>query len=217
MSTQIPNSEFRIPNSNQTNTLAQRRLRVFENSYGTEALDLACHAAFPLTLTSDLVYCLREQFQLPCPWYTAADLLLSGLCRSVGYDLYEMDSETRNVLLKRLCDRFGESRLYELEDFVVAYIEHRLQLEKTDRPRVLGNKAEWVTLACLRKDNREAIAAIRAHLQRLGAGGNLQERLQMAALVESYADILGDKGFCLIDWADKVADGEPIDEAWVTS
>ena len=214
MSTQIPNSEFRIPNSNQTNTLPERRLRVFEKSYGSEALDLACHAAFPLTLTSDLVYCLREQFQLPCPWYTAADLLLSGLCRSVGYDLYEMEGETRNVLLRRLCDRFGESRLYELEAFVAAYIQHRLQLEKTDRPRVLGNKAEWVALACLRKDNREAIEAIRAQLQCLGTEGNLQERLQMAALVESYADLLAQKDFrpILIDWADKVADGEPIDE-----
>ena len=198
----------------KTKSLAERRLRVFEKSYGAEALDLACHAAFPLTLTSDLVYCLREQFQLPCPWYTAADLLLSGLCRSVGYDLYEMDGETRNVLLRRLCDRFGESRLYELEAFVAAYIQHRLQLEKTDRPRVLGNKAEWVALACLRQDNREAMEAIRAQLQRLGTEGNLQERLQMAALVESYADLLAQKDFrpILIDWADKVADGEPIDE-----
>ncbi|MEO1299526.1 MAG: hypothetical protein AAFW75_27870 [Cyanobacteria bacterium J06636_16] len=80
----------------------QQRVQAFEQRYGLQATHLAAHAAFPLTLTTDVVYCLRETFLPECPWYAAADLLLSGLCTPAGHDLYEMEAATRRYLLRRL-------------------------------------------------------------------------------------------------------------------
>ncbi|NET31342.1 MAG: formylglycine-generating enzyme family protein [Cyanothece sp. SIO1E1] len=192
--------------------LAVRRIRVFEQQYGSDALNLACHAAFPLTLTTDVVYCLRENFVSQCPWYAAADVLLSSLCRSVGHDLYEMDGETRNALLNRLCECFGEKRLYQLEEFMIAYIQHRLGVESSDRPRLLGDRSRWTVLACLRPG--EAMEAIQQELRRLSADGEPQDRFRLAALVESYADLLAQTNFqpILLDWAERTADGRPIDD-----
>jgi formylglycine-generating enzyme required for sulfatase activity len=199
------------PNLRQRDDLTTRRLRVFEQRYGSLALDLACHAAFPLTLTTDLVYCLRENFAPECPWYGAADVLLSGLCSPIGYDLYEMEGATRDRLLRRLCQEFGEERLYTLEDFMVAYLRHRLQVEPRDRLLVLGDRPHWTALACLRSE--EAVRAIEQELRRVIAGGDPKERLRLAALVERTADLLSETKFrpLLLDWANRTAEGMPID------
>ncbi len=194
-----------------------QQIQAFERRYGTATLDLACHGAFPLTLTTELLYCLREQFNLDCDWYGAADVLLSGLCRSVGHDLYEMDGPLRNALLWRLAQRLEQrfpERLEELEAFMVAYIRHRLQVEENRRALVLGDpeRMHWTALACLRSE--EAIEAIRQDLQRLTAADvNPEERFRLAALVESYGDFLAEQDYrpVLLDWAEKLAEGEPID------
>ena len=105
------------------------RIRAFRQRYGSGALALAAHAAFPLTLTTDLVYCLRENFVADaCPWYGAADVLLSGLCKPIGYDLYEMEAATRHWLLRYLHNhnQFGEARINRLADFMAAYSNYRL-------------------------------------------------------------------------------------------
>ncbi len=195
----------------QRDDLTTRRLQAFEHRYGSLALDLACHAAFPLALTPDLVYCLRENFVRECPWYAAADVLLSGLCSPIGYDLYEIEGLTRDRLLRRLCQEFGEDRLYQLEDFMVAYIGHRLQVEPRARVLSLGDRPHWTALACLRSD--EAVRAIEQELRRVIAGSDPRERLRLAYLVERTADLLAESKFrpLLLDWANRTAQGEPID------
>jgi len=195
----------------QRDDLTTRRLQAFEQRYGSLALDLACHAAFPLALTPDLVYCLRENFVRECPWYAAADVLLSGLCSPIGYDLYEIEGLTRDRLLRRLCQEFGEDRLYQLEDFMVAYIGHRLQVEPRARVLSLGDRPHWTALACLRSD--EAVRAIEQELRRVIAGSDPRERLRLAYLVERTADLLAESKFrpLLLDWANRTAQGEPID------
>jgi len=195
----------------QRDDLTTRRLQAFEQRYGSLALDLACHAAFPLALTPDLVYCLRENFVRECPWYAAADVLLSGLCSPIGYDLYEIEGLTRDLLLRRLCQEFGEDRLYQLEDFMVAYIGHRLQVEPRARVLSLGDRPHWTALACLRSD--EAVRAIEQELRRVIAGSDPRERLRLAYLVERTADLLAESKFrpLLLDWANRTAQGEPID------
>ena len=198
--------------------ITEQQIRAFEQRYGPLATDLAAHAAFPLTLTTDLVYCLRETFLPQCPWYAAADVLLSGLCTVVGYDLYEMEAVTRRYLLSRLRDRFGESQVYEVERFMVAYLRHRIKLEDSDRPLILGEKPNWTSLACLRPG--DARDEIQQTLQQLTLTDtdprerDPRERFRLAALVESYGDFLADQGFqpLLVEWADRVAEGEPIDE-----
>ncbi|MBO3457298.1 formylglycine-generating enzyme family protein [Aetokthonos hydrillicola Thurmond2011] len=201
--------------SNREN-LTDRRIRVFERRYGTNALALACHAAFPLTLTSDLLYCLRENFVQECPWYTVADVLLSGLCEPAGYDLYEMEGKTRDRLLRRLCDQFGEQRLKDLANFISQYIRHRLQNDKNDRAFVFGDRPQWTALAYLSPDAKDLKDAIKQELQKLTDSPHSQERIRWAALVESYAYLLQEKGFqpLLLEWAQNALDGEPIQDEW---
>ncbi|MDF5719783.1 MAG: formylglycine-generating enzyme family protein [Rhizonema sp. PD37] len=194
--------------------LIDRRIGVFERRYGRDAFHLACHAAFPLTLTSDLLYCLRENFVPECPWYGVPDVLLSGLCQPVGYDLYEMEGKTRDHLLRGICDEFGEQRLKEIANFLSQYITNRLQREGNDRALVFGDRPQWTALAYLSPDAKEAITAIKQELQKLTASTDSKQRIRWAALVESYADLLSEKGFqqLLLEWAQKTLDGEPIQD-----
>lgn len=197
-------------------SLAEARVAVFREQYGYEALDLAAHAAFPLTLTTELVYCLRENFlSQECPWYAAADVLLSGLCNPIGHDLYEMEGETRNYLLRYLTEVFGESRLDKLEEFMLAYIQQQIVIEKSERPRVLGDRPHWTALAYLRPNgSADTVRAIQQELQKLALADDPKERFRMAALVESYADLLSEAGFkpLLVQWAKQVAENQPINQ-----
>jgi len=191
----------------------EQRVRAFEQRYGRQATNLAAHGAFPLTLTTDVVYCLRESFLPDCPWYAAADVLLSGLCTPAGHDLYEMDAATRRYLLRYLRDQFGEGRIVELERFMVAYLRHRLTGDHPDdRALLLGEKPHWTALACLQPG--AAYDEIRQTLEQLALQTpNPVDRFRLAALVESYGDFLADRGYqpMLLAWADRVAEGEPID------
>ena len=191
----------------------EQRVRAFEQRYGRQATHLAAHAAFPLTLTTDVVYCLRETFLPDCPWYAAADVLLSGLCTTAGHDLYEMEAATRRYLLRYLRDQFGEDRIKKLEQFMVAYLRHRLAGDNPDdRALLLGEKPHWTALACLRPG--EAYEEIRQTLEQLSLQtSEPTERFRLASLVESYGDFLADRGYqpMLLAWADRVAEGEPID------
>ena len=198
----------------QRDDLATRRLRVFERRYGTNALYLAYHAAFPLTLTSDLLYCLRENFVPDVPWYGVADVLLSGLCQPIGYDLYEMEGKTRNRLLSNLCNEFGEQRLKELANFMSDYIASRLLVNDNNRALVFGERPQWTALAYISQDKSEVINAIKQELQRLTASTDGKERIKWAALVESYADLLSEKGFqpLLLEWAQQTFDNQPIQD-----
>ncbi len=193
--------------------LTTRRIRVFESRYEKNAFDLACHAAFPLTLTSDLLYCLRENFVRECPWYAVADVLLSGLCQPAGYDLYEMEGKTRDRLLRHLCDDFGEQRLKEVANFMSQYITNRLQ---NDLAFVVGDRPEWTALAYLSPDAKDLKAAIMGELQKLTASTDSKQRIRWAVLVESYADLLSEKGFypLLSQWAQNTLNGEPIKDEW---
>ncbi len=105
------------------------RLRAFVQRFGQGHLELATHAAFPLALTPELLYLLRENFQLQAPWIAVADILLS-LCDPVGHQLYELEREIRHELLLVLKNSFGEQRLYQLSDFMVLYIRQHLQTDE---------------------------------------------------------------------------------------
>nr|MDZ8022942.1 formylglycine-generating enzyme family protein [Nostoc sp. SerVER01] len=203
-----------ITQPNNREDLTTRRIRLFEARYGTNALYLAYHAAFPLTLTSDLIYCLRENFVSDVPWYAAADVLLSGLCQPAGYDLYEMEGKTRDSLLRRLCNEFGEERLNKLADFMSKYIANRLQLDNNDCALIFGQRPQWTALAYLSSDKQELINTIKEELQKLTVSTDAKERIRWAVLIESYADLLSEKGFepLLLEWSQQILDGQPIQD-----
>ena len=132
---------------------AKEKVMRFSQLYGREALDLACHAAFPLAITPELLYCLRETFLHETSWLGVADLLMSSLCAVVGHELFEMDPAVRHLLLQRLVldRRFGEARLLDLSRFMVTYVEAQMDSMACD----LGNPVdfEWVGLFYANRDD----------------------------------------------------------------
>ena len=82
--------------------IAQNKVERFVSRFESSYHFLACHAALPLVLTPELVNYLRVQFLKSegVPWIAEADLLLSDLCRPVGYELYVMDEAVRAYLLQ---------------------------------------------------------------------------------------------------------------------
>ncbi|MDJ0532256.1 MAG: formylglycine-generating enzyme family protein [Xenococcaceae cyanobacterium MO_207.B15] len=182
-----PSSTIRnSPEREKREDLTTRRLRVVEQRYGKKTLELAAHAAFPLTITSDLLYCLRENFVPDSPWYAVGDVLLSGLCEPIGYDLYEMEEEIRHRLLKSL-DR---DRFKNLSMFMAQYILHRFTQENNDYQQ------EWIPLSYLIA-NGEEVKRIRDNLQNLlkALPEDNQERIKWKQLEEKYIDSLQQEGF----------------------
>ena len=108
--------------------IAQNKVERFVGRFESSYRLLACHAALPLVLTPELVNYLRVQFLKSegVPWIAEADLLLSDLCRPVGYELYVMDEAGRAYLLHQLEQdgRFGEKRISEIARLLLNYVNH---------------------------------------------------------------------------------------------
>jgi hypothetical protein len=69
---------------------------------------LAYCAAIPLILTPELLSFLRTKFlQGKVPWIAEADLLLSDLCRPVGFEQYALDPSVRAYLLRDVHTQLG--------------------------------------------------------------------------------------------------------------
>jgi formylglycine-generating enzyme required for sulfatase activity len=167
---------------------AKDKIIRFAQKWGQKHLDLACHAAFPLAVTPELLYCLRENFLPQCPWIAVADLILSPLCDPVGDELYEMDGVIRDLLLKRLVEdnRFEQKRLNQLADFMGAYIESQLPTS----PRAdldLGKTPEWVALAYIHGEDAQRL---RQKLEELLRSGNVKIRQRLADFIEGEEDLL---------------------------
>ena len=170
-----------------------RIIRSFRQTYGFRHLDLAYHAAFPFAVTSELLYCLRENFLPNCPWIAVPEVLLFPWFDSVGDDLYEMDPELRAVLLRELGQdsRFGEARLQELARFMTAYVTVKLP----SNPRVtrdLGRDFDWLALACLPRD--EASRKLRQRLRDAIAEAQDDERQRWLELARDQEDVLRELG-----------------------
>jgi formylglycine-generating enzyme required for sulfatase activity len=169
---------------------ALERIISFAQRFGPLHIDLASHAAFPLVLTPDLLYRLWANFLPQIPWTTVSDILLSPLCREVGYELYEMDPSIRNVLLRELREesRFGETRLRELAQFLEEYIKLNLQSDDPDQ-RDLAEAQHLTALA-----HTEPEEAAREIASKLSDPSQLQgdELLRVATLTESLYKQLQD-------------------------
>ncbi|RMG23044.1 MAG: hypothetical protein D6730_15280, partial [Bacteroidetes bacterium] len=109
----------------------------FAELYEGEAYEghriFACHAAFPVYVTVDLLYQLWMNFRvyparssgrmLNIPNFVVSDFLLSGICREVSPRLYAIDFGLREQLLQQLREdaRFGQSRIKQLASFLEQY------------------------------------------------------------------------------------------------
>ncbi len=184
------------PLSETRDRVAYRQVRSFQERFGKAHLYLAYHAAFPLALNPDLLYKIWANFQrdledrlLNIPWEAVADVLLSGLCKEVGTELYEMDVAVRNLLLSELKDnpRLGEKRLDELSQFVLEYVKQQLDDEDPDI-RDFAHVQKWTALAYTKPDEaaRDLALALREKVQEQ----DKSELVRMASVVETLAEPL---------------------------
>ncbi len=173
--------------------VARKRLDAFRGQTGDDAgLDLARHAAFPLALTPDLLYRIWARFrcdaggrELRVPWVAVADLLLSGLCREVGREVFELEPEVRTLLLSELetDPRFGPPRARELAEFLIALAAPDLDSLDPDVQQ-LARAQRLMALTRLRP--QQAAEELASALAGLG-GQEAGEQGRVAALVETLA------------------------------
>lgn len=176
--------------------LPQERQASFRQRFGDGHFYLACHAALPIALTPDLLYCLWANFQrdvqgnvLDIPWIAVSDILLH-LCDEIGHELYEIEPEIRHQLLQSLQNepRLGQKRLHELCDFLLAYVSNDLEHGDIDA-RELAETQRWLAIAY--KEPDAAAREIALRLQNLSFA-NHPEWLRMAVLVDALKAPLAD-------------------------
>lgn len=119
-------------------------------------------------------------------------MLLSRLCRQVGYEMYEMDISDRNLLLRELKEQFEQERFDELGEFLLDYVAQRLIDDDADT-RDLREAQEWTALAYTKPDEaaRELVQRLSEMVQQEDGG----EVLRLASLVEIYTEPLLEAGF----------------------
>ncbi|EDX78728.1 hypothetical protein MC7420_7381 [Coleofasciculus chthonoplastes PCC 7420] len=181
-------------NQEREKRIAVERIVGFAKQFGEAHLNLACHAAFPLVLTPDLLYQIWATFIPETPWTAVARVLLSRLCRQVGYEMYEMDIQVRNLLLRELKEQFGQQRLEELGAFLIDYVAQQLT-EYDPATQDLREAQEWTALAYTQP--AEAGQKLAEVLSETVKRENIDmaEVLRLTSLVETYAEPLEEFGF----------------------
>lgn len=179
-------------NQARARRVAVKRVEGFAKQFGEAHRNLARHAAFPLSLTPDLLYQIWANFAPEAPWEAVAHLLLSRLCRQVGYEMYEMDISDRNLLLRELKEQFGQERLDELAEFLLDYVAQRLTDDDPDT-QDLREAQEWTALAYTKPNElaRELAQRLSERVQQEDMG----EVLRLASLAETFAEPLIEDGF----------------------
>ncbi len=185
-----------------TRKAAIERIASFAQEFGETHLMLACHAAFPLAITPDLLYHIWANFVSQTPWIAVADLLLSRLCHEVGYELYEMDVVVRNLLLQELRENFGQRRLDDLADFLTDYVRQQLRNDDPD-VRDLAQAQRWAALAYTQpgkavRELAETFAELISDYGKKLEQDDRTELIRIASLVETFAGSLSEFGPLLV-------------------
>ncbi len=171
--------------------VAVERVVGFAQEFGEAHLNLACHAAFPLSLTPDLLYQIWANFVPEAPWTGVARVLLSRLCKEVGSEMYEMDNAVRNLLLRELKVQFGQERFDSLGEFLLEYVSQRLTEDDPDT-QDLRQAQEWTALAYTKPEQaaRELAQVLSDRVKQEDTG----EVLRLSSLVETLSELLLEAG-----------------------
>ena len=179
-------------NQSRAMRIARKRVEGFAEQFGEAHRNLARHAAFPLVLTPDLLYQIWANFVPEVPWVAVAHVLLSRLCRQVGYEMYEIDIADRNLLLRELKEEFGQERFDKLGEFLLDYVAQRLTDDDADT-RDLREAQEWTALAYTKPNEvaRELAEAIASTVKQK----EITEVFHLTSLVETLTEPLLEAGF----------------------
>ena len=158
--------------------IVERFVRRFQPSYKL----LACHAALPLVLTPELLNFLRVQFlRGEVPWVAEVDLLLSDLCRQVGYELYAMDTAVRAYLLEEMKREFGDERMKEVARLLISYVKYIYQNNSYISPKGLQAQ-QWAAMVYIEPET--AAREIAQDFQSTAIGTSLVNRAEIARLAQ---------------------------------
>jgi formylglycine-generating enzyme required for sulfatase activity/uncharacterized protein with von Willebrand factor type A (vWA) domain len=165
---------------------AESCLRLFEKENELNTRELAKRAAFPLSLSPNLLYYLRQHQDKnnQAPWYAIADILLSSLVRKIDRELYEMSPDIRKLLLKKLTPEELKSLAYQLQTYIQEQIGDRCS--KT----VYWQNQQWLALAYLKPS--QAVNEIKQLLEEAIKNNNRVRLVRLTALLENISAALAD-------------------------
>jgi hypothetical protein len=157
---------------------AKQRLEDFlanlPTSYREANLVFASYAAFPAVFSPDMLYQLWLFFQdykkgeMLCtlPMVVVADLLQSGLCEEIAFELYEMDGLLAQYLRKNsqiLSQESGLTLLYTEKDLAMLTLEYAERYYKYSNRQNLYDMYYWKSLFVI--DPAKASQEIKETLQ----------------------------------------------------
>ena len=165
---------------------AESRLRLFEKENEPNTRELAKRAAFPLSLSPNLLYYLRQHQDKnnQAPWYAIADILLSSLVRKIDRELYEMSPDVRKLLLEKLTPEELKSLAYQLQTYIQEQIGDHCSKS------VYWQNQQWLALAYLKPS--QAVNEIRQLLAEAIKNNNRVRLVRLTALLENISAALAD-------------------------
>jgi formylglycine-generating enzyme required for sulfatase activity/uncharacterized protein with von Willebrand factor type A (vWA) domain len=165
---------------------AESCLRLFEKENELNTRELAKRAAFPLSLSPNLLYYLRQHQDKnnQAPWYAIADILLSSLVRKIDRELYEMSPDIRKILLKKLTPEELKSLAYQLQTYIQEQIGDRCSKS------VYWQNQQWLALAYLKPS--QAVNEIKQLLEEAIKNNNRVRLVRLTALLENLSAALAD-------------------------
>ncbi|ELP54182.1 hypothetical protein O53_2998 [Microcystis aeruginosa TAIHU98] len=165
---------------------AESRLRLFEKENEPNTRELAKRAAFPLSLSPNLLYYLRQHQDKnnQAPWYAIADILLSSLVRKIDRELYEMSPDVRKLLLEKLTPEELKSLAYQLQTYI------QEQIGDYCSKSVYWQNQQWLALAYLKPS--QAVNEIRQLLAEAIKNNNRVRLVRLTALLKNLSAALAD-------------------------
>ncbi|TRU14968.1 MAG: hypothetical protein EWV60_01845 [Microcystis sp. Msp_OC_L_20101000_S702] len=165
---------------------AKSRLRLFEKESEPNTRELAKRAAFPLSLSPNLLYYLRQHQDKDnqAPWYAIADILLSSLVRKIDRELYEMSPDVRKLLLEKLTPEELKSLAYQLQTYI------QEQIGDYCSKSVYWQNQQWLALAYLKPS--QAVNEIKQVLAEAIKNNNRVRLVRLTALLENLSAALAD-------------------------
>ncbi|MDX9956577.1 MAG: hypothetical protein RBT75_20940, partial [Anaerolineae bacterium] len=142
--------------------LAQQAVTRFMERHEPFYRLLLYHAALPLVLTPELLNYLRTKFlQAEVPWVAEADLLLSELCRQVGYEQYVMEPAVRAYLLWEMKQdpTLGQARMEAVARLLIHYVQHLARTDIFAQPHELQAQ-QWAAMVYIEEQRETAIREI---------------------------------------------------------
>lgn len=147
--------------------LAQQAVTRFVERHKPSYRLLLYHAALPLVLTPELLNYLRTKFlQAEVPWVAEADLLLSELCRQVGYEQYVMEPAVRAYLLQEMKrdPTLGQARMEAVARLLIHYVQHLARTDTFAQSHELQAQ-QWAAMVYIEEQRETAIQEIATALK----------------------------------------------------